>query len=108
MLEREEAALVRRAQGSIASQPAGTHHAMGRDEDAEPVLRAERSGCACGAGTPGECGELAVGDDVAARQVAQRPCERLSVRRQLVQVEVDVGEVILTAGEVRAQPRDQS
>ena len=81
---------------------------MARDEDAEAVLRAERAGGACGAGASGERRELAVRDDVAARDVAERARERLSVRRQVFEVELDVGEVFGRAGEVGAEPGDES
>ena len=81
---------------------------MARDEDAEAVPGAERPGSACGARAPGESGELAVRDDVAARDGAQRLRERLAVRRQVAEVELDVGEVVVGSGEVGAEAGDES
>jgi hypothetical protein len=108
MLEREEPALVRRAQRAVAAEALRGNDAMAWDEDAEAVLRAERSGRARRTGPAGKGGELSVRDDVAARNRAQRAREVASERRQLVEIELDVGEVVVGTGEEGAQARDES
>jgi hypothetical protein len=102
MLEHEEAAFVFGAEGSVPAEPVRADDAMAGDEDAEAVLRAERAGGTCGAGPTGESRELAVRDDVASGNVAERLHESLPVRRQVAEIQLDVREVVLGAGEVRA------
>jgi len=81
---------------------------VARDEDAEAVLSAERARGACGAGASGESRELAVRHDFSARDVAEGARERLSVRGQVFQVELDVGKVLRGAGKEGAKPGDES
>src|ERR1051325_7411410 len=99
MLERQKAALVRRAEGAVPADTLRADDAVARDEDAEAVLRTERPCGAGGSGTAGERGELAVRDDVAARNRAQRTRELALERRQVVEIEIHVGEVDVGARE---------
>ena len=81
---------------------------MARDEDREAGRRAERTGGAGGAWTPGERSELAVRDDLAARNGAQGLRQLAAKRRQVTEVELDVREVLGVAGEIPAEPRDET
>ena len=65
-----------------------------------PAARAARA-------RPGEGGELAVADDLAPGDGAQRRRERRLERRRPVLVERDVGERDPLAGEVAVQPLEQ-
>jgi hypothetical protein len=85
-----------------------SNDAVARDEDSEVVLSAECSGGAGRAWAAGEGRELAVRDDLATPDVAERTCELATERRQFTQIELDVLEADLAAGEVPAQPRDQT
>ena len=53
-------------------------------------------------GPPGERGELAVGDDLAARHRAERA--RAVAVEAVLELELDVGEVVRLAGEERREP----
>src|SRR4051794_17680257 len=80
---------------------------MTRDEEPEPVARAERPGGARGAGRLRERGELAVGHDLAARNRPQGVRAPLEKRRLVLEVDLDVVEADLVAREVRAEPLDE-
>ena len=99
MLEGQQAALVVEAERAVAAEPAGRDDAMARDEGREPVARAEGAGRAGGAGPARERGQLAVGDDLAARDGPQRALA-IAVEA-VVEVELDVGEVVRLAREER-------
>src|SRR5204862_4478929 len=71
-LEVEQAPLVLGAVGAVGAETAGGDDAMARDEDREVAARAEASGGARGTGRTGERRELAVGDDLAARDRPER------------------------------------
>ena len=91
-----------------AADAAGGDDAMARHDDREPVRGAERAGGALRVRVAGERRELAVGHDLAARNARRRSAERELERRRAVEVELDVGEVVLRApDEVRAQPLDE-
>src|SRR5262249_27727191 len=104
-LEREHAALVLRPERAVAADPAGRDDAVARDDDGEAVLRAEGAGRPRRARPPRERGQLAVGDELSARHRAQRLAERAREARVPVEVELDILELDLLAGEERREPR---
>ena len=71
--QREEAALRRGAGRAVATEAARTHDAVARDDEHEPVVGAEAACRARRARVARERGELAVADDLAPRNRAERP-----------------------------------
>jgi hypothetical protein len=108
MLERQKPSLVRAAQGAVTAETAGGDDAVAGNEDGETILRAERASGAGRSGTAGKCGELAVGDYLAARDGTQDARELGAERCELAQVDVDIREVLVAAGEVAAESLDES
>ena len=76
---------------------------MARDEDREVAVRAEAPGGARGTGRTGERRELAVGDDLAARDRAERGRAAREERGPVVEVDRHGLERHLVAREVRLQ-----
>ena len=71
------------------------------------MRRAEAAGRARGPGRAGERGELAVGDDLAPRHLAQRARAPLEERRLVLEVERNVGERDRAPREVPSQPPNE-
>src|SRR5438034_5809005 len=108
MLERQKASLVVAAERSVAAEARSRDDAVARHEDRQPIPGTERARGAGGARAARERRELAVRDDLTAWDVAQRAREPAAERGQLLEVELDVREVDVGAGEVLAKPRDES
>ena len=72
----------------------------------QSLLRAQKVPAARAPRLPGERGELAVGDDLAARQTPKHVDAREVERAVLLEVELDVGELDRLAGEERLQAPD--
>src|SRR5579885_3190150 len=104
-LQREQPPLVRDAERAERADAAGRHHPVAGDERREPVAGAEAAGGAGRAGMPGERGELAVGDDLAAPDGPEGP--RAVAVEAVVELELDVDEVVRGAGEERRQAARQ-
>src|SRR5215218_11477705 len=106
-LEGEEAALVLDAEGAVAADPAGRDDPVARHEEREAVLGAERAGGTGGASTAGERRQLAVADDLAPGNRAQRARERCLEWRAPVLVERNVRERDPLAREVAVETSEQ-
>ena len=98
---RAGAACTRRRASRSCPEPAGRDDPVARDDEREVVLGAERARGARARGPAGEGGQLAVGDDLAPGNAAQRLGERLLERRPPLGVELDVVEGDALAAEVR-------
>src|SRR2546422_9480129 len=90
--ELQQPALVSDTAGAVATDPVRGDHAVARDDDGKPVARADRAGGALGIRVAGKRGELAVGDDLAPRNVAQRLDDGALELRIAVEVDLHVGE----------------
>src|SRR6266540_2190219 len=101
LLEREQAPLVLETEIAVAAEPVCPDNAVAGDEDRVTVARAERAGRARGPRCAGERGELTVGDDLPARDSAERPRTRLLERRQAVEIELGIVEADVRPGEER-------
>jgi hypothetical protein len=80
---------------------------MARHEEAEPVACTERPRRSCRTRRPGECRQLAVGHDLAARDRPQLLGTALEKRRLVFEVEIDVVERVRPAAEIRPKPLDE-
>src|SRR5262249_55236321 len=70
--EREQTPLVAGAVAAVRTEAAGGDDTVAGHEDREVATRTEAPSRACCTGRAGECGELGVGDDFAARDGAER------------------------------------
>ena len=105
--EREKAAFVADAVGAVGAEPVRGDDAVAGDEEAEVAASAEAAGRASGARRAGERRELAVGDDLPARDRAQRLGTAREKRRLVVEIDGHVLERHALAREVRLQqPHD--
>ena len=97
MLEGKQTSFVVDTERPVAADPTRRDDSMAGDERREPVPRAEGAGGARGPRPAREGGELAVRDHLSPRHRAQ---DVLAVAVEaVVELELDVGEVILPAGE---------
>src|SRR5207237_618045 len=105
--ELQQPALVLDAIRPVRAEVACGDDAMTRDEQAEAVARAEASRRTRRAGRSSERGELPIGDDLAARNRSERLCAAGEERTFVLEVDGNLVEPDVLAGEIRLDPLDE-
>src|SRR6266487_94682 len=100
--ELQQPALVPDTAGAVATDPVRGDHAVARDDEGKPVVRANRAGGALRVRVAGERRQLAVGDDLAPRNIAQRLDDCSLELGQPVELERDIRERVARACEALA------